>query len=210
MLTASDHHSVIAPLANADKSMPSTLLRTARLIIRRITEPHEQIAADSLVRRMYAWRGYLVNRQFSGLHDPDRTTLAAWMDHELVATITLTRDNGRSLLCETLYPNEIAKLRVSTPKICEYSRLATDREFSSPALLENFFRTAYNYARTHFGSTDAVVEINPRHSRYYERELGFSRIGERRVCPRVDAPAILLHRDLRRPFSKHATEEIAA
>jgi hypothetical protein len=118
MLTASSRQPIIAPLAHADKSMPSTLLRTARLIIRRITEPHEQIAADSLVRRMYAWRGYLVNRQFSGLHDPDRTTLAAWIGHELVATITLTRDNGSSLLCETLYPNEIAKLRVRTPKIC--------------------------------------------------------------------------------------------
>jgi hypothetical protein len=191
-------------------SMPAPLIRSSGLIIRRITKPHEQLATDLLVRRMYAWRGYLVKRQFSALTDPDHATVAAWQNGELVATLTLARDNGNNLLCETLYPKEIAELRASNPKICEYSRLATDPEFSSPEILECFFRTAYNFARSHFGATDAVVEINPRHRRYYEKELGFSRVGERRVCPRVDAPAILLHRDLRHQLPGQLSIEQAA
>jgi hypothetical protein len=42
-------------------------------------------------------------------------------------------------------------------------------------------------------ATDAVIEINPRHALYYQRVLGFRPIGERRICGRVNAPAVLLH-----------------
>jgi len=210
MLSASTHRTFVVPPATVEKSMPSPLLRSADLIIRRISKPHEQFASDLLVRRMYAWRGYLVKRQFSALHDPDCATVAAWHDGELVATLTLARDNGGSLLCESLYPNEVSELRAKQLKICEYSRFAVDPAFSSPKLLDSFFRTAYNFSRSHFGATDAVVEVNPRHSRYYERELGFVQIGPRRVCPRVDAPAMLLHRNLRHSLPKiWVTEEAA-
>jgi len=45
-------------------------------------------------------------------------------------------------------------------------------------------------------ATDAFIEVNPRHSRFYERMLGFRQLGEMRICPRVGAPAVLLHIDL--------------
>lgn len=44
--------------------------------------------------------------------------------------------------------------------------------------------------------TDFVIEVNPRHELFYKRMLGFNRIGEERMCPRVGAPAILLHLSL--------------
>ena len=37
-----------------------------------------------------------------------------------------------------------------------------------------------------------VIEVNPRHVRYYERMLGFEVIGPERMNPRVEAPAVLL------------------
>ena len=47
-----------------------------------------------------------------------------------------------------------------------------------------------------FAASDAVIEVNPRHARYYQRTLGFRQIGELRQCQRVEAPAVLLHRRL--------------
>lgn len=210
MFNATTHNLFIAPKNLSAKSASSSPVKSTRLVIRPITEYDEQLATDSLVRRMYAWRGYLVKRQFSSVCNSDHATLAAWQDGELAATLTLSRDKGSDLLCETLYPTEIAALRAKSQRICEFTRLAIDPEFSSPALLDIFIRTAHNFSRTHFGATAAVVEINPRHRRYYERELGFAQVGERRVCPRVDAPAILLHRDLRHSHPSKIETAIAA
>ena len=197
-------------LTSIEKSSPAPLFQSRSLTIRRVTDHRDQLASDQLVRRMYAWRGYLTKRQFATSNDPDRATIAAWHDSELVATLTLTRDNGHSLLCESLYPDEVSGLRAKGLKICECSRLAVDQELSSRKILDVFFRTAYSFARSHFGSTDAVIEINPRHCRYYESELGFSRLGTARICPRVDAPAILLHRDFRQHLPKIWVSNIAA
>lgn len=165
------------------------------LVVRATASHREEHACNELVRRMYAWRGYLadsVNKRLSH----DQLTLAAWQDGELAATLTLSRDNGSNLLAEALYPAEIAELRGRARLICEYSRLAIDPVSSSTPLMESFFRMAYDLARSHFRASDAVVEINPRHRRFYEREIGFAQFGPLRVCPRVDAPALLLHRDM--------------
>jgi len=197
MHTASALRFPINQMAVVKQPSPAPLFKSTGLVIRRVTEHHDLLATDLLVRRMYAWRGYLTKQQLASPRDPDHATLVAWQDGELAGTLTLSRDSGVGLLCESLYPKEVSELRAKQQKICEYSRFALDPEFRSPKLLDSFFRTAFYFARSHFGATDAVVEVNPRHSRFYERELGFIPIGPRRVCPRVDAPALLLHRNLR-------------
>lgn len=176
------------------------VFRSSGLLIRRVGDVHEQRESDYLVRRMYAWRGYRTGSQSAEHHAHLRVTLAAWQDDDLAATLTLNLDGEPGLLSELLYPQEISALRGNRGHLCEYSRLAIDPAFSSPALLENFFRFAYNFARSQLRCSDAVVEVNPRHARYYRRELGFTELGPRKICPRVDAPAMLLHRDLRNPL----------
>lgn len=205
MLSASPHYSSSKPIPVAELSSPAVLFRSADLVIRRVEDFQERQASDLLVRRMYNWRGYRSNPHTAPVREDHRVTLTAWLDNVLGATLTLSRDGGNGLLCETLYPDEIAELQVKSQTICEYSRLAIDPDYSSPELMGSLFRTAYNYARTHFNASDAVVEINPRHRRYYERQLGFTRLGPVRICPRVEAPAMLLHRDLRHPFPESAT-----
>ncbi|MDP3539569.1 MAG: hypothetical protein Q8S26_12795 [Azonexus sp.] len=202
MLSATSHFSSIRPVSGGSSISPAELFRSGDLVIRRLGDFHERLASDLLVRRMYAWRGYRANPHTTPQPDSGRVTLVAWQDNVLAATLTLSHDSGNGLLCEALYPDEIANLRARNLKVCEYSRLAIDPDFSSPALMDAFFRTAYNFARSHFHASDALVEINPRHCRYYERELGFTRLGPLRVCPRVNAPAILLHRNLLHPFPK--------
>lgn len=168
------------------------------LLVRPTASHREEHACNELVRRMYAWRGYLTEPASTHLSH-DRITLAAWRDGELAATLTLSRDNGSNLLAEALYPTEIADLRSKERVICEYSRLAIDPVTSSTQLMEHFFRMAYDLAKSHFLAKDAIVEINPRHRRFYEREIGFTELGPLRVCPRVDAPALLLYRDMEQP-----------
>jgi hypothetical protein len=46
------------------------------------------------------------------------------------------------------------------------------------------------------GFDDIVIEVNPRHVRYYQRALGFTVMGPERLNRRVDAPAVLLRLDL--------------
>jgi len=181
--------------------MPLPNFHPAGLVVRRIGDIKEKLASDQLVRRMYAWRGYQASSRASSLHDKEHITLAVWQHNELAATLTISQDSERGLLCETLYPNEITALRQKSQRLCECTRLAIDPAFRSPTLLEALFRNAYRVARAHFGATDAVIEVNPRHCRYYERELGFAQVGPRRICPRVEAPAMLLHRDLHRPLN---------
>ena len=46
-------------------------------------------------------------------------------------------------------------------------------------------------------ATDLFIEVNPRHAAFYRRKLGFSVVGGEKICRRVNAPAILLHQELR-------------
>jgi len=41
-----------------------------------------------------------------------------------------------------------------------------------------------------------LIEVNPRHVRFYERMLGFEQVAEERLDPAVQAPAVLLRLDL--------------
>ncbi|MDR1996177.1 hypothetical protein [Azonexus sp.] len=166
--------------------------------IRQVTSVGERLAAEQLVRRMYSWRGYRVAAPKHKADDNHRMTLGAWQDGELAATLTMAVDRGQGLLCEALYPGEIAALRDDNRRLCEYSRFAIDPEFSSQKLLRAFFLRAYHLTCRILEATHAVIEVHPRHRRFYERELGFAGPGTVRICPRVEAPALLLHRDLRR------------
>ena len=148
-----------------------------------------------LVRRMYSSRGSIVGSDRPRLDGPNRVTLAAWLFDEVVATLTVVRDSSAGLLADALYGRELANLRRPDRVICEVSRLAVDPDFSSRALLSTLFQTALKYAKDSFSASDTVIEINPRHARFYQRRFGFKQIGNRRHCSRVDAPAIFMHQE---------------
>ncbi|NTV71507.1 MAG: hypothetical protein HGA71_15335 [Azonexaceae bacterium] len=157
---------------------------------------HQHRACSALVRRMYAWRGYRISPPRQLIEDPNHATLGAWIEGELVATLTASRDSSAGLLADNLYADELAALRKPSRVISEVTRLAVDTDCHDPEILKSLFRSSYQYARAVFGVTDVVIEVNPRHASYYRREFGFSQIGNIRTCPRVDAPAVLLHRPL--------------
>lgn len=153
-------------------------------------------ACSSLVRRMYAWRGYRLAPNRLQPADPNHVTIGAWLGGELVATATASRDSAAGLLADGLYKDEMVKLRGQSRIVCEVTRLAVDLDCHDPELLDSLFLAIYQYVRAVFGGTELVIEVNPRHAGYYRRTMGFQQVGGLRTCPRVDAPAVLLHRTL--------------
>lgn len=190
------------PVTRAPESLPPLRSLWAALScprgydIRPARTPKHHGLANSLVRRMYAWRGYRTELHRQSLEDPNHVTLAAWQYDEVVATLTLRRDSAGGLLADAHYGDVLEGLRRPDRVVCEVSRLAIDPDFSSRELLHGLFRAALDYGREHFSASDAVMEVNPRHVGYYQRCLGFQQIGDLRQCQRVDAPAVLLHQEI--------------
>lgn len=175
---------------------PESGLAPPDYIIAPAVSYHQHRACAALVRRMYAWRGYRLPPSRVRIDDPQHVVFGAWLEGELVATLTGSRDSSAGLAADALYGQELAHLRRPGRVVCEVTRLAVDADCHDPDLLDALFSSAYQYARAVFGGTDVIAEVNPRHSGYYRRQLGFDQIGSLRTCPRVDAPAVLLHRKL--------------
>ena len=157
-----------------------------------------------LIERMYGWRGLNLVESAMPTGRPDRITLVASENGEVCGTMTLGLDDEQGLLADTLYPDELAALRSRGARLCELSRLAMDTRHNSREVLGALIHLVYIHARLIHRSTDAVIEVHPRHAAFYRRMLGFRIIGAERICPRVDAPAVLMHLEL-----SHMDEQIA-
>ena len=151
-------------------------------------------SASMLINKMYSWRGYAGSRQVAS--SPNRITLTAFMKDVLVGTVTLSIDSPAGLLADEVFKDEIDKIRGKDRKLCELTKLAFDAETKSAFAFASLFHICFIYARRLHRCTDAFIEINPRHRRYYERMLGFQQQGQLRTNTRVDAPAYLLRLDL--------------
>jgi hypothetical protein len=61
--------------------------------------------------------------------------------------------------------------------------------------------------------TDLFIEVHPRHAGFYRRMLGYRVVGEERVCPRVGAPAVLMHmsqQEVDELIAQHAGKETSS
>ena len=150
--------------------------------------------ASSLVQRRYAWRGY-ASAPLRSI-EAGRVTLSAFTDDTTVATITAGVDNAAGMYVSGVYPDEVAALRAEGRKLCEFTKLAVDESVRSHAVLGAIFHVACMYVINMHQCTDVLIEVNPRHVRFYQRMLGFQRAAEERHDPTVNAPAVLLRLDL--------------
>jgi hypothetical protein len=172
------------------------LLRCNDYSIRLVDSPKQRSKAGLLIKRMYSWRGYITDDSALVPQNPNYLTLEASSEQQLFGTLTLGIDSKKGLAADELYEKEINTYRKKGHKVCEVSKLAIDPQFSSKELFASLFHLTYIYAYTLHKVKDAFIEVNPRHAAFYKRMLGFKQIGEKRTCPRVDAPAVLLHLDL--------------
>jgi hypothetical protein len=172
------------------------LLRCNDYSIRLVDSPRQRNKAGLLIKRMYSWRGYITDDSALVPQNPNYLTLEASSEQQLFGTLTLGIDSKKGLAADELYEKEINIYRKKGHKVCEVSKLAIDPQFSSKELFASLFHLTYIYAHTLHKVKDAFIEVNPRHAAFYKRMLGFKQIGEKRTCPRVNAPAVLLHLDL--------------
>jgi hypothetical protein len=162
-------------------------IKTADTTVRRFS-------ANALLKHRYAWRGY---QTVSLPDDPavNRITLSA-MEHEVtIGTITVVLDSPEGLGAEEAFGAEVAALREDGKRICEFTKLAIDPISGTKRVIAALFHVAYIIAHRLRGNDALVMEVNPRHVRYYERMLGARVLGEQRLNRKVNAPAVLLSID---------------
>ena len=148
-------------------------------------------AAGMLLRHRYAWRGYhTVSLPVD--QTANRITLTATEEECTIGTITIGLDGAEGLACEDVFGAEIKALRADGQRICEFTKLAIDPLAGTKRVLAALFHVAYIVAHRLRGYDMVVMEVNPRHVRYYERMLGASVRAEERLNRSVNAPAVLL------------------
>ncbi len=147
-------------------------------------------SASLLINKMYAWRGYAGTHRVED--NPNRITLSASDQGEVVGTVTLGIDSPIGLLADEVFKDLLDPFRARGAKVCEITKLAFDPAVRSKMALASLFHILFIYGRRMHGCTDVFIEVNPRHRRFYETMLGFKRMTEMRSNPRVDAPAYLL------------------
>lgn len=174
---------------------------------------YEIIVARTLEERKRAWRmvhiSYLEKGYarpdgdglWCGLYDalPQTTTFIVSRDGTDVATLTIVFDSMVGLPADSLYRDELDKLRTKGRRLCEIISLVSresDRK-QCVEVLKHMFKFAYLMACKLVDATDFIITVNPHHSAFYEKKLLFRREGDVRFYEKVNgAPAALLVLDL--------------
>lgn len=147
-------------------------------------------SASQLVNKMYRWRGYGDQHPLDA--HPNHITLTASDPSHLIGTVSLRTDSEDGILADHTFKPEIDAYRRAGAKVCEVTKLAIDPLAHSKLALASLFHIIYVYARKIHQCTDAFIEVNPRHKRFYEEMLGFEPAADVRNNARVNAPAHLL------------------
>lgn len=158
--------------------------------IRLASTEHGRSHASSLIHRMYATRGYTVADSLEEC--PHRVTVTIAEAEHVIGTITLGIDSPAGILADEVFPEEVEDFRQRGRKVCELTKLAFDPATRSKIALASLFHIIFIYLRRVQKCTDIFIEVNPRHRRFYERMLGFKKVGSKKINMRVNAPAYLL------------------
>ena len=149
---------------------------------------------NGLLKSRYGWRGYrdVTLPTDSAVH---KFTLSAVEDEAIIGTITVSFDGPKRLSADDAFGPEVTLLRSQGRRICEFTKLAVDPTVGTKRVLAALFHVAYIVAHRIRGFDMLLIEVNPRHVRYYERMLGFKALTGARLNTSVNAPAVLLSAD---------------
>jgi hypothetical protein len=191
-VTQNGPHSMDAVIVRSDSSDNiSEMTINQRTFGIRVADTEEgRNRASMLVNKMYAWRGYAGSHRIED--HPNRITLSASDQGAVIGTVTLGIDSPVGLLADEVFQDQVDVFRARGARVCEISKLAFDPTVRSKMALGSLFHILYIYAHHLHKCTDAFIEVNPRHRRYYETMLGFRTQTGVRNNPRVDAPAHLM------------------
>lgn len=152
--------------------------------------------ASQLVHRMFSRRGYQSGSSVPALESHLRTLVICGFD-AVMGTLSIGEEQpGQLLSVEKTFPDEVQALRDAGHRMCEFTKLAVEAATHPKELLGSLFHAAYRYAHRVHATETVLVEVNPRHVRFYQRSLGFKVMSGIRLNARVNAPAVLLALDL--------------
>ncbi len=169
------------------------------LVVKIAATKDEWEGAFELVARNYKAAGYEGSLQckvrFTPYHAlPGSVTFIAKHGERVLMTMSLVPDNRLlGLPLDVLYEKEVRVLRRQRRRLAEVISLAADdalemREFRQ--VFVALIRLMKQYHVTHGGDT-WVITVNPRHSTYYTKALGYIQLGPCREYPAVQGhPAI--------------------
>ncbi len=159
------------------------------ILLTRLSETRGE--ALELINRRYAWRGYGSDHRLSGRHN--ETTFCARKCDQLIGTVTLCADSDRGLAVEATFPEEMKFFRRKpNARLCELKKFAVDYNDDSKRILAAMFHFVFIYGTENFLGTDLFIEVNPRHIMFYERMLGFQKVGGLKTNTSVNAPSQLM------------------
>lgn len=146
---------------------------------------------NSLLKDRYSWRGYqrVTLPTDRSVH---KFTLSAIENENTIGTITVSFDGPKRLSADEAFGPEVQALRAQGHKLCEFTKLAVDPTVATKRVLAALFHVAYIVAHRIRRHDMLLIEVNPRHVRYYERMLGFKVLSDERQNTSVNAPAVLL------------------
>ena len=99
-------------------------------------------------------------------------------ESNLVGSVTMVFDDFSTLPAEKIYFEEIKKLRTTSQKFVELSRLVINPDYrnSKEVLVLLFdYLAIYSYHVKNY--RNLIVEVNPRHKNYYKSLLNFDEVG---------------------------------
>jgi hypothetical protein len=176
-------HTIMLPDQSGD--------RRESMTVRLADTDGQRSKANMLLSRMYSWRGYGSSHEVPTA--PNCVTFTATAEEEVIGTLTLTVDSAAALAADRTFADVLDKFRNAPgAKLCELTRLAFDTSSPARPRLAALFHIIFIYGSMHYNCTDLFIEVNPRHSRFYERMLGFIRVGQPRTNESVNAPSQLM------------------
>lgn len=172
---------------------PASADRPGRKIAIRLADNEgERNLASMVINRRYGARGYGSDHRLA--EGRSTVTFTASTKTEIFGTITLTVDSDEGLALDKTFPDELAALRADPDtNLCELTKFAFDPSADARPYLASLFHVIYLYGTERYGCTDLLIEVNPRHVRFYETMLGFKRLGGLRTNSNVAAPSQLMH-----------------
>lgn len=177
------HDTILAPGIHDNAGRP------IKIGIARGATRHATVSA--LLKNRYAWRGYQSVAPDPGIarHMVGFTVEAG---SEVVGTMSIIADSDDGLLSDIVFHDRIDLLRQSGRRVCEFGKLAIKDNIRSHFAFGAIIRVCIVCAHTLLGHSDLIIEVNPRHSRFYEHMMGFKILDTAPMNPRVGAPAVLL------------------
>ena len=194
-----------------DKSPLIEKTKPSEFTIKIANTLEERQAVFHLGYQVYLEKGYIKENSnewmIQNYDSNSETTILMVLDKQknIVGSVTLVFDGSSRLPAEKIYGEELRALRKQNEKIVEISRLVIDPQYrNSKEILVLLFNSLYIYSYFVKNYTCLAIEVNPRHTAYYQALLNFRTIGAEKPCPTVQsAPAILMYVPL-----KHAQDEV--